>query len=65
MRASGIGLSDAARLGLSVVWRWALCSERGDEAIQALPATLARREGAWRILGKGYWLVAGAERLPA
>lgn len=63
MRPSGIGLSDAARLGLSLLWRWALRSEHGDEAIQALPATLARREGAWTISGKGYWLVAAAERL--
>lgn len=62
LRPSGIGLSDAARLGLSLLWRWALRSEHGDAAVQALPAMLARREGAWTISGKGYWLVAAAER---
>ena len=64
IRASGIGAADAARLGLSLLWRWALRSERGDGAIHALPSALARREGAWSMLGRGYWLVAAAERLP-
>ena len=62
LRPSGLGLTDAARLGLSLLWRWALRSDRGDKTIQTLPATLARREGAWSIAGKGYWLVAAAER---
>lgn len=64
MRASGIGLSDAARLGSSLVWRWALRSDRGDGTIHEAPALLARREGSWAPLGRGYWLVAAAERLP-
>jgi hypothetical protein len=64
MRASGIGLSDAVRLGLSLFWRWALRSERGDGAIRVVPASLARREGRWSPLGCGYWLVVAAERLP-
>jgi SAM-dependent methyltransferase len=62
IRAAGLGLSDAARLSLSLVWRWALRSEQGDAAINDLPNSLARREGAWNIAGKGYWLVVAAER---
>lgn len=65
MRASGIGLSDAARLGLLLVWRWALRSERADAAIRAVPRFLARMEGRLAPAGRGYWLVAAAERLPA
>ena len=65
IRASGIGLSDGARLALSLFWRWALQSERGDAAIRRLPATLARLEGRLAPAGRGYWLVAAAERLLA
>jgi SAM-dependent methyltransferase len=65
MRASGIGLSDSARLTLSLFWRWALQSRRGDEAIRRIPETLARLEGRLAPAGRGYWLVAAAERLPA
>ena len=64
MRASGIGLSDSARLGLSLFWRWALQSERGDSAIRRVPETLARLEGCLAPAGRGYWLVTAAERLP-
>lgn len=64
MRASGIGLSDAARLGLSLFWRWALRSKRGDGVARVATASLARREGRWSPLGRGYWLVVAAERLP-
>jgi SAM-dependent methyltransferase len=65
MRASGIGLSDGARLALSLFWRWALQSGRGDEAIRRIPQTLARLEGRLAPAGRGYWLVAAAERVPA
>jgi SAM-dependent methyltransferase len=64
MRASGIGLSDAARLGLLLVWRWLLRTERADAAIRAIPALLARLEGRLSPAGRGYWLVVAAERLP-
>jgi SAM-dependent methyltransferase len=62
MRPSGIGLSDAVRMGLLLFWRWVLRSERGDEAIRQAPAALARHEGSWAPLGRGYWLVAAADR---
>ncbi len=64
MRASGIGLSDSARLALSLFWRWALQSRRGDAAIRRIPETLARLESRLAPAGRGYWLVAAAERLP-
>ncbi len=64
MRASGIGLSDSARLALSLFWRWALQSRRGDAAIRRIPETLARLEGRLAPADRGYWLVAAAERLP-
>lgn len=64
MRASGIGLSDAARLGLSLVWRWALRSERGNGAIRRAPRALSRLEGGWEAGGRGYWLVTASERMP-
>lgn len=64
MRASGIGLSDSARLALSLFWRWALQSRRGDAIIRRIPQTLARLEGRLAPTGRGYWLVAAAERLP-
>ena len=62
MRASGLGLSDAARLAISLLWRWALRSERGDAAIRAIPRALARLEGRFAPAGRGYWLVVAAER---
>ena len=65
IRASGIGLSDSARLALSLFWRWALQSRRGDTAIRRIPETLARLEGRLAPAGRGYWLVAVAERLSA
>jgi SAM-dependent methyltransferase len=65
MRAAGIGLSDSARLALSLFWRWALQSPRGDAAIRRIPETLARLEGRLAPAGRGYWLVTAAERLPA
>jgi SAM-dependent methyltransferase len=64
IRASGIGLSDSARLALSLFWRWALQSRRGDGAIRRIPETLARLEGRVAPADRGYWLVAAAERLP-
>jgi SAM-dependent methyltransferase len=64
MRASGIGLSDSARLALALFWRWALQSPRGDAAIRRVPQMLARLEGRLAPAGRGYWLVAAAERLP-
>jgi SAM-dependent methyltransferase len=63
LRASGIGLSEAARLGLSLLWRWALRTERGDDAIRETSASLARQEGPWAPVGRGYWIVAAGERL--
>ena len=65
MRASGIGLADSARLTISLFWRWALQSRRGDAAIHRIPETLARLEGRLAPADRGYWLVAAAERLPA
>lgn len=64
MRTAGIGLSDAARLGLLVFWRWALRSERGDELTRRLPLAVERREGRLSLGNHGYSLVAIAERLP-
>ena len=64
MRASGIGLSDSARLGLSLFWRWLLQSTRGDAAIRRVPQILARAEGGLAPGGRGYWLVVAAERRP-
>jgi len=64
MRASGIGLSDSARLGLSLFWHWVLQSPRGDAVIRRVPETLARLEGRLAPAGRGYWLAAAAERLP-
>jgi SAM-dependent methyltransferase len=63
MHGAGIGLSDAARLGLLIFWRWALRSERGDHLIQRLPETVARREGGLSLGNHGYWMVVAAERL--
>ena len=65
MRASGIGLSDCARLALSLLWRWALRSRRGNAPIRRVPEMLARLEGRLAPAGRGYWLVAAAERVPA
>jgi SAM-dependent methyltransferase len=64
LRASGLGLSDAARLALALFWRWGLRSRRGDAAIRALPEAVARWEGGLSLAGRGYWLVVAAERLP-
>jgi SAM-dependent methyltransferase len=64
MHASGVGLTDAARLALLVFWRWALHSERGDVATKQVPEQLTRLEGGWAPIGWGYSLVAVAERLP-
>ncbi|MGH2618517.1 MAG: class I SAM-dependent methyltransferase [Thermomicrobiales bacterium] len=61
IRAAGLGLSDTARLGLLLFWRWALRSERGDSAIREIPRVLARHEGGWAFRGYGYWLVVAAE----
>jgi SAM-dependent methyltransferase len=63
--ASGVGLTDSARLALSLFWRWALQSRRENAAIRRIPETLARLEGRLAPAGRGYWLVAAAERLPA
>ena len=65
MRASGIGLSDTARLGLSLFWRWALQSRSGDAAIRRVSETLTRLEGGLAPGGRGYSLVVAAERLLA
>jgi SAM-dependent methyltransferase len=64
MCASGIGLADAARLGLSLFWRWGLRSERGDKAIRGVPQVLTHLEGGWNLGCRGYWLVVAAERRP-
>lgn len=64
MRMSGIGLSDAARLALSIFWRWVLRTERGDALIRRAPRALARWEGRLAPAGRGYWWVAAAERIP-
>jgi SAM-dependent methyltransferase len=65
MRAFGIGLADGARLALSLFWRWGLQTGRGDAAIRRIPQTLARLEGRLAPAGRGYWLVAVAERRSA
>jgi SAM-dependent methyltransferase len=65
MRAAGLGLSDATRLGLLIFWRWALRSERGDDLIRRLPQAVERREARLCLSNHGYWLVAIAERLLA
>jgi len=60
--ASGIGLADAVRLALLIVWRWALQSPRADRFIRRVPGSIARWEGRWAPGGRGYWHVALAER---
>jgi SAM-dependent methyltransferase len=62
IRASGIGVSDAARLALLLFWRWVLRSQRGDGAIRRVPQRVAHLEGGWAPGGYGYWLVVAAER---
>lgn len=64
MRGSGVGLSDALRLGLNVFWRWALRSQRGDDVTRLLPERVARMEGRFSLGGRGYWVVVAAERRP-
>ena len=41
------------------------CNRGGDTAIRRIPETLARLEGRLAPAGRGYWLVAVAERLSA
>ena len=53
-----------ASVWLSVFWRWALRSGRGDTAIAPSPPALARFEGRLAPADRGYWLVAAAERGP-
>lgn len=65
MRGSGIGLSEAVRLGLLLFWRWALGARRGVDAIMRATRSVARREGRLSVAGRGYWLVTVAERRPA
>ncbi|MFN8592074.1 MAG: methyltransferase domain-containing protein [Thermomicrobiales bacterium] len=62
LRGFGLGLSDASRLGLNLFWRWLLRSPRGDAAIERIPRRLARIEGNVSVFGRGYWLVAVAEK---
>jgi SAM-dependent methyltransferase len=62
MRGSGVGIADAARLGLLLYWRWARDSDAGDVAIERAPQRLMRLEGGLNIAGHGYSLVAAAER---
>lgn len=63
MRQSGVGLTDAARLGMTLFWRWGLRSDRHDGAIRNATARLARAEGSWSLAGRGYSLVVVAERV--
>lgn len=62
MRGSGVGLADAARLGLLLYWRWARDSNDGDAAVARAPQRLMRLEGDLNVAGRGYSLVAVAER---
>ena len=62
-QAVGIGLAEAARLALNLVWRWGLRSERGNEVTAWASRTVARREARLSVAGRGYWLVVAAERL--
>lgn len=64
MCAAGLGLSDSVRLGQLVFWRWALRSEREDDARRPLPDIVARLEGRLSLGERGYWLIVAAERLP-
>ena len=63
LHGAGIGLTEATRLGLNLAWRWALRSERGEEAIRAATERAARWEGRVSLAGRGYWLVAAAEKM--
>jgi SAM-dependent methyltransferase len=62
MTSAGLGLAELARVTLLLVWRWALCSRRGDEAIRNVPNSLLRLEGTWSLGGHGTMLVVAAER---
>ena len=62
MTGTGVGLTEVVRLGLLLVWRWALGSSRGERVICGIARNVARREGCWSVLGRGYWLVTAAER---
>lgn len=62
VREAGLGLAEAARLGLHLFWRWGLGSERGDAMTARTSHTIARAEGRCSVLGRGYWLVVAAER---
>lgn len=64
LRGFGLGLSDASRLALNLCWRWLLRSPRGDTMIERIPRRLARLEGSVSVFGRGYWLVAVAEKPP-
>jgi SAM-dependent methyltransferase len=63
LRTSGIGLTDATRLGLNLFWRWGLRSEAHDAAIHRIAALVAEREDRWSLGRQGYSLVVVAERL--
>ncbi|MCC7024526.1 MAG: methyltransferase domain-containing protein [Thermomicrobiales bacterium] len=62
IRGSGVGFADAARLGLLLYWRWARTSDKGDAAIACVPRRVMRLEGRVNLAGRGYSLVAAAER---
>lgn len=64
MRSGGVGLEDAARLGLYVYWRWLKQDAAQDGAIRRIAARVARLEGDWSVAGRGYSLLALARRLP-
>jgi SAM-dependent methyltransferase len=63
MAGSGLGLTEIVRLAL-LLWRWALDSHRGEETIGRIAQTVARLDGRWSILGRGYWLITAADRVP-
>lgn len=62
VRGVGLGLAEATRLGLNLAFRWARQTESHDEAIETAAADVARWEGGFSLAGRGYWLVAAAER---
>lgn len=65
LTATGLGLTEFVRLGLLLGWRWVIASPRGERAIRRAAMRIARWEGTWSVVGRGYWLTVAARRREA